>query len=60
MMTKSIPNLLSGFRLIAAPFLLGFAWTGHKYWFLGTLAASLLSDVVTALFPEDCITPSGM
>ncbi|HHP7235273.1 MAG TPA: CDP-alcohol phosphatidyltransferase family protein [Desulfobacterales bacterium] len=46
MMKKAIPNLLSGFRLIAAPFLLGFAWTGHKYWFLGTLAASLLSDAV--------------
>jgi CDP-diacylglycerol--glycerol-3-phosphate 3-phosphatidyltransferase len=41
-----IPNLLSGFRLVAAPFLLGFAWTGHPNLFLILLSISLLSDSV--------------
>ncbi len=42
----SIPNLLSGFRLIAAPFLLYLAWTGHPTLFLVLLAVSLLSDSI--------------
>ncbi len=42
----SIPNLLSGFRLIAAPFLLYLAWTGHPNLFLALLAVSLLSDSI--------------
>ena len=41
-----IPNLLSGFRLIAAPFLLYLAWTGHPGLFLTLLAGSLFSDVI--------------
>ena len=45
-MKKSIPNILSGFRIIAAPFLLYFAWIGSKYLFLGLLLISLLSDAV--------------
>lgn len=42
----SIPNLLSGFRLIAAPFLLYLAWTGRPKLFLTVLAVSLLSDSI--------------
>ena len=42
----SIPNLLSGFRLIAAPFLLYLAWMGHPNLFLALLAVSLLSDSI--------------
>jgi CDP-diacylglycerol--glycerol-3-phosphate 3-phosphatidyltransferase len=42
----SIPNLLSGFRLIAAPFLLYLAWTGRPNLFLALLAVSLLSDSI--------------
>jgi CDP-diacylglycerol--glycerol-3-phosphate 3-phosphatidyltransferase len=42
----SIPNLLSGFRLFAAPFLLYLAWTEHHNLFLVLLALSLLSDSI--------------
>jgi CDP-diacylglycerol--glycerol-3-phosphate 3-phosphatidyltransferase len=42
----NIPNLLSGFRLIAAPFLLYLAWTGRPTLFLVLLSLSLLSDCV--------------
>ena len=42
----SIPNLLSSFRLIAAPFLLYLAWTEHPNLFLALLAVSLLSDSI--------------
>ena len=41
-----LPNLLSCFRLVAAPGLLYLAWTGHPGLFLTLLAASLLSDAV--------------
>ena len=41
-----IPNLLSGFRLIAAPFLLGLAWMGYADLFLLLLSLSLFSDSV--------------
>lgn len=42
----SIPNLLSGFRLIAAPFLLYIAWVERPNLFLVLLAVSLLSDSI--------------
>jgi CDP-diacylglycerol--glycerol-3-phosphate 3-phosphatidyltransferase len=42
----NIPNLLSGFRLIAAPFLLYLAWVGRPNLFLVLLAVSLLSDSI--------------
>ena len=42
----SIPNLLSGFRLIAAPFLLYSAWMGLSNLFLVLLALSLLTDSI--------------
>jgi len=40
----SIPNLLSIFRLVAAPFLLYLAWIGEAELFLIVLAISLVSD----------------
>lgn len=40
----TIPNLLSLFRLIAAPFLLYLAWIGEAEIFLFLLAISLVSD----------------
>ncbi len=42
----SIPNLLSGFRLFAVPFLLYLAWMEHPNLFLVLLALSLLSDSI--------------
>ena len=42
----TIPNLLSGFRLIAAPFLLCIAWFGHHNMFLVLLAISLFTDSI--------------
>ena len=45
----ALPNLLSGFRLIAAPFLLFLAWTGHAGLFLGLLAIAFLTDAVDGL-----------
>jgi len=40
------PNLLSAFRLIAAPFLLYLAWTQRPDLFLALLAITLLSDAI--------------
>ncbi len=39
-------NLLTGFRLVAAPILLGFAWFNWPIAFLVLLAVSFLSDVL--------------
>lgn len=39
-------NLLTGFRLVAAPILLGFAWFNWPIAFLALLAFSFLSDVL--------------
>lgn len=41
-----LPNLLSGFRLVAAPVLLLLAWFGHRDGFVALFAAGLLSDVL--------------
>ena len=43
---KNIPNFLSGFRLIAAPFLFIIAWQDRPNLFLAILAVSLLSDAI--------------
>ena len=40
------PNLLSGFRIIAAPALLYLAWTDHPGLFLALLALTLFSDAI--------------
>jgi phosphatidylglycerophosphate synthase len=42
----TIPNALSGLRLVLAPVLLWLAWSGQGTAFLVTLAVSLLSDLV--------------
>ena len=42
----TVPNLLSCFRFIAAPFLLGFAWFANKPAFLILLALVFLSDAL--------------
>ena len=42
----NIPNLLSGFRLIIAPFLFLIAWLNRPVLFLEILAVSLFSDAV--------------
>ena len=41
----TIPNLLSGLRLVLAPVLLYLAWTGQSTPFLVALSCSLLSDL---------------
>jgi len=40
------PNLLSAFRLLAAPLMLFLAWTDAPYWFLLFLAISLATDAL--------------
>ena len=45
-MVRFIPNILSASRLVAVPFLLYLAWSGHTNLFLGLLALSLLSDAL--------------
>ena len=45
-MKSIIPNILSGFRIVATPFLLYFAWQGYRNIFLGLLLISLLSDAI--------------
>ena len=42
----NIPNLLSSFRIIAAPFLFIFAWQDRPNLFLAILAVSFLSDAL--------------
>ncbi|MFC1532762.1 CDP-alcohol phosphatidyltransferase family protein [Thermodesulfobacteriota bacterium] len=41
-----IPNILSSFRIIIAPFLLLLAWKGYRNIFIGLLLISLLSDAI--------------
>lgn len=45
-MIDKIPNLLSGFRLVAAPFMLYLSWMGLRKTFLALLVLSLLSDAI--------------
>lgn len=42
----TLPNLLTGFRFIAAPMLLWLAWSGYGWWFMGLLAVSFLTDLL--------------
>lgn len=41
-----VPNLLSAFRIVAAPILLLLAWYGHRDGFVALFAAALLSDIL--------------
>lgn len=45
----TLPNLLTGFRLVAAPVLLWQAWQGYRVAFLLLLAACFLSDLLDGL-----------
>ncbi|NOT85940.1 MAG: CDP-alcohol phosphatidyltransferase [Methylococcaceae bacterium] len=45
----NLPNLLTGFRFVAAPVLLWLAWHGHGWLFMGLLALSFLSDLLDGL-----------
>lgn len=45
----TLPNLLTGFRLVAAPILLWQAWNGYRLSFLLLLAACFLSDMLDGL-----------
>jgi phosphatidylglycerophosphate synthase len=42
----TIPNLLTGFRFVSAPILLGLAWHGYPIAFLSLLAVALLTDAL--------------
>jgi CDP-diacylglycerol--glycerol-3-phosphate 3-phosphatidyltransferase len=46
----TVPNLLSGLRLVLAPLLLYLAWTGAATAFLVALSISLLSDLCDGWF----------
>ena len=43
---RFLPNILSGFRIIAVPFLLYFSWKGSRNLFIGLLIISLATDAV--------------
>ena len=45
-MKDRIPNLLSGLRLVAAPFMLYLSWRGFRVTFLVLLVFALLSDAI--------------
>lgn len=42
----TLPNLLTGFRFVAAPLLLWLAWYGYPIAFMGLLAVAFVSDVL--------------
>lgn len=45
----NLPNLLTGFRFIAAPVLLWLAWNGHGITFMGLLAVAFLTDMLDGM-----------
>ncbi len=45
----TLPNLLTGFRFVAAPGLLWLAWYGHAVVFMGLLAVVFLSDLLDGM-----------
>jgi CDP-diacylglycerol--glycerol-3-phosphate 3-phosphatidyltransferase len=45
----TLPNILTGFRFIAAPGLLWLAWHGYAAAFMGLLALSFLSDLLDGM-----------
>lgn len=42
----TLPNLLTGFRFVAAPILLWLAWNGHVVAFMELLAVAFLTDLL--------------
>ena len=45
----TLPNLLTGFRFVAAPALLWLAWENHGIAFMGLLAIAFLTDLLDGL-----------
>lgn len=45
----TLPNLLTGFRFVAAPILLWLAWNGHGIAFMVLLAVAFLTDLLDGL-----------
>jgi len=45
----TLPNLLTGFRFVAAPVLLWLAWHGHGIAFMGLLAITFLTDMLDGM-----------
>lgn len=45
----TLPNLLTGFRFLAAPGLLWLAWHGYQIGFMALLAAGFLSDLLDGM-----------
>lgn len=45
----NLPNLLTGFRFVAAPVLLWLAWNGHGIAFMGLLAVAFLTDMLDGM-----------
>ena len=45
----TLPNLLTGFRFVAAPALLWLAWHGHGIAFMALLAITFLSDLLDGM-----------
>jgi len=45
----TLPNLLTGFRFIAAPVLLWLAWHGYPHAFMGLLAIAFMSDLLDGM-----------
>jgi CDP-diacylglycerol--glycerol-3-phosphate 3-phosphatidyltransferase len=45
----TLPNVLTGFRFVAAPFLLWLAWQGYAIAFMVVLAVCFLTDVLDGL-----------
>jgi len=45
----TLPNLLTGFRFVAAPVLLWLAWHGHQIAFMGLLAVTFVTDLLDGL-----------
>ena len=57
---RAIPNLLSGFRLLAAPLLLWIAWSGRPNLFLTVLVVSFLTDLFDGLLARRFGTQSEL
>lgn len=45
----TLPNLLTGFRFVAAPVLLWLAWHGHPTAFMGLLAIAFITDMLDGM-----------
>ncbi|HEY8160015.1 MAG TPA: CDP-alcohol phosphatidyltransferase family protein [Methylobacter sp.] len=57
----TLPNLLTGFRFVAAPVLLWLAWNGHGIAFMGLLAITFLTDLLDGVAARltGQVTPFG-